>query len=153
MYIVQPVFGNFRNLNYCYFSDNYYVLVSVSNKVTRCYYSLTTHVQVFDEAADGYVRAETAAAVVISKTCLARRAYATVLGTRTNTDGYDISLYSVILTSMSSILTNMCIAHYTKLSPSNVTQIALSNLIPKILHNFYRPYQAIKKLLSYITTN
>ena len=41
----------------------------------------------FDEGANGYVRAETVAAVVISRESMARRAYARVLGTRTNTDG------------------------------------------------------------------
>ena len=42
----------------------------------------------FDERANGYVRAETVAAVILSKESLSRRAYARVLGTRTNTDGY-----------------------------------------------------------------
>ena len=45
--------------------------------------------QVFDEGANGYVRAETVAAVMLCRENLARRAYARILGTRTNTDGYD----------------------------------------------------------------
>ena len=46
----------------------------------------------FDEGANGYVRAETVAAVMLSRESLARRAYARILGTRTNTDGYALFL-------------------------------------------------------------
>ena len=49
----------------------------------------------FDEGANGYVRAETVAAVMLSRESLARRAYARILGTRTNTDGYVLFLFAI----------------------------------------------------------
>ncbi|XP_044747246.1 fatty acid synthase-like [Coccinella septempunctata] len=42
----------------------------------------------FDSSANGYVRAESVAAILLQKSGVARRVYASVLGAKTNSDGY-----------------------------------------------------------------
>nr|XP_012228972.1 PREDICTED: fatty acid synthase-like [Linepithema humile] len=46
--------------------------------------------KVFDSAADGYVRAEAVVAIYLQKLKDARRVYATIVHTKTNTDGYKL---------------------------------------------------------------
>lgn len=62
---------------------------SVSLQFTRLRMTtLDGKCKAFDASGDGYVRAETISAVYIQKAKDAKRVYATILGTKANTDGY-----------------------------------------------------------------